>query len=52
MRAKQRKSTDELISILDEQWDSWLDELREQKGCMHIVLHAGMYLSDYVMGNI
>lgn len=27
-------------------WDPWLNELKEQKYCNHIILNEGQYLSD------
>lgn len=45
-RYRQRGSSEEFIKLLDEKWDEWLTSMEEQKGCLHIVLKPGQFLSD------
>lgn len=45
-RYKQRGSSEDFIKLLDEKWDEWITSMEEQKGCLHIVLRPGQFLSD------
>lgn len=33
-------------ALMSKNWEAWLDGMRAQTGCAHIVLQAGQYLSD------
>lgn len=50
-RYQNRGSVCSFISNLSNNWDEWLNELRDQKGCDHIELNSGEYLGD-VINNI
>lgn len=41
-----RDSSPEFIGAFMKYWDKWINELREQKYCNHIVLQTGEYLQD------
>lgn len=45
-RYKERGSSEDFIKILDENWDTWMNQMKNQKGCAHIVLYSGQYLSN------
>ena len=45
-RYKKRGSNQKFIELLDKNWDVWISELEEQKGCKHIQLLEGQYLDD------
>lgn len=45
-RFRKRGSSEEFIKPLDSYWDDFLEQLEQQKGCKHIVLDQGQYLSD------
>lgn len=45
-RYKERGSSDAFIELIAENWDLWLDELRNQKGCQHIELESGQFMSN------
>lgn len=47
-RYKKRNSTPEFISLLRNNWDDWMNDLREQEGCYHIELESGQFLSNVV----
>lgn len=46
LRYRKRKSAKEFITLLGDNWDDWINELKEQKYCKHIVLESGEFLSD------
>lgn len=48
-RYEERGSNKQFIALLTNNWDSWIDELINQKNCSHIVLQSGEYLSNYFM---
>jgi len=43
-RYRERKSHTDFIEAYDKYWDIWLNELKEQKYCNHIILKKGQYL--------
>jgi len=43
-----RGSDNPFIKLLDNNWDNFLDEMEQQKGCEKIELEEGKYLSDYL----
>lgn len=45
-RFKKRGSTEEFIKLVSKNWHSWIKQLYGQKGCKHIILKSGQYLSD------
>ena len=47
-RYRLRGSSESFINLLDANWDAWLDECVAQKGCGHLVLTEGVYLSDAI----
>lgn len=42
----QRDSPYDFIGTFMKHWDIWIDELKEQKYCKHIILKKGEYLQD------
>jgi len=45
-RYKERGSTDNFINLISNNWDLWLDELKNQKGCKHIELESGQFICN------
>lgn len=45
-RYKERGSTDGFIRLISDNWDSWLEELKNQKGCRHIELESGQFIAN------
>ena len=45
-RYKKRGSSDKFIELISKNWHNWLGELKDQKGCKHIILKQGEYISD------
>ena len=45
-RYKDRGSDPGFIALLEKMYEAWINELSTQKGCKHIVLQPGQYLSD------
>lgn len=43
-RYKNRGSTPDFISLVEKNWDAWIDELDNQMGCSKIKLKSGEYL--------
>ena len=41
-----RQSPVDFIGVLMVNWDKWINELKEQEYCEHIVLQSGQYLYD------
>ena len=50
-RFKKRGSDEQFINMLDNNWYSFLLDMKSQKNCKHIILYSGMYLSDYIKEN-
>lgn len=46
LRYIERGSSEEFIDRVEENWDSWIEELTAQENCKKIVLKEGQYLSD------
>lgn len=44
-RYKRRGSSEKFIELLTENWEEWINELRNQTNCLHFVLNSGQYLS-------
>lgn len=47
-RYKLRGSPQPFLDLMEKNWDSFIDGCINQKGCKHIVLKAGQYMSDVV----
>jgi len=47
-RYKDRGNEDSFVKLLQENWDNWMDGMENQKGCDHIKLQKGQYLSDVI----
>ncbi len=45
---KARGSSGGFIDTLNLHWDAWIDELKEQNYCNHVVLSDGQYLEEYI----
>jgi hypothetical protein len=45
-RYKKRGNDDNFITLVEKNWDMWLDELEKQGGCKHLVLGSEKYLSN------
>ena len=50
-RYKDRGNAEAFVKLLEDNWESWMDELVNQEGCVLIKLKSGKFLSDY-FGNI
>lgn len=44
----QRGSNESFVALLKAHYEKWIAELMEQRGCTHVVLQSGQYLSDVV----
>jgi len=42
----ERDSPHDFIGVFMKYWNIWIDELKEQKYCKHIILEKGQYLQD------
>ena len=42
----ERDSSTDFIGTFMKYWHTWIDELKEQKYCQHIILESGQYLYD------
>ncbi len=42
----ERDSSYDFIGTFMKHWNIWINELKEQKYCKHIVLESGQYLQD------
>ena len=45
-RYKERGNNENFIKILDDNWDTWMNQMKNQKGCAHIILYSGQYRSN------
>jgi hypothetical protein len=45
-RYKERGSSESFINLLNNNWDNWIEELENQKGCTHIQLESGQFISN------
>lgn len=44
-----RDSSEEFIDTLNKNWDNWINELKRQAYCNHLVLSDGQYLEDVLI---
>jgi hypothetical protein len=47
-RYKNRGSEESFIKLLDDNWEIWINELKEQNYCKRIELKSGEYLLNYM----
>lgn len=47
-RYKNRGNNDAFVELLNNNWDSWMREMDNQKGCYKVKLNAGQYLTDVI----
>ena len=47
-RYRARGSNEKFIELLTANYENWIKELMAQKGCKHVVLQPGQYLSDVI----
>lgn len=45
-RYKQRGSPESFINLIDNNWELWINQLKNQKGCTHIELNKGEFISN------
>lgn len=45
---KERGNDEKFITLLENNWDNWLEELNNQRGCEHIVLSKDEHISDNI----
>lgn len=45
-RYKKRGSNNSFIKLINDNWDDWISQLQNQKGCKHIVLKSGQFISN------
>lgn len=43
-RYKQRGSSESFINLISDNWENWINECKNQKGCEHLELQKGEYL--------
>lgn len=47
-RYKDRGNNDSFIKLFNNNWDVWMDEMDQQKGCYKVRLKTGQYLTDVI----
>ena len=47
-RYKDRGNEESFVKLLENNWEAWMDGMETQKGCDHIKLQTGQYLSDVI----
>lgn len=47
-RYKDRGNNDAFVKLLENNWDTWMDEMEGQKGCYRVKLGPGQYLVDVI----
>jgi len=45
-RYKDRGNSHQFIELVEKNWDLWIDECENQKGCKHIVLPSMIFIAD------
>ena len=47
-RYKDRGNSSQFIEMVEKNWDLWIEECENQKGCKHIVLPSMIFISDVI----
>ena len=47
-RYKDRGNNDAFVNLLENNWDNWMEEMENQKGCYRVKLNSGQYLADVI----
>jgi hypothetical protein len=47
-RYKERGNNDAFVKLLEQNWENWIDEMDNQKGCYRVKLGSGQYLVDVI----
>lgn len=47
-RYKARGNDEKFVSLMDSNWNPWIDELQCQQGCYHIILKSNQFLSNVI----
>ena len=47
-RYKERGNEDAFVKLLEDNWDEWQKWMNWERGCRHIVLKSGEYLTDRI----
>ena len=47
-RYKVRGSSDGFVNLINANWDKWIKDCANQKGCLNIVLPSGKFISDII----
>ena len=47
-RYKKRGSSHEFIQLVSNNWNEWIEQLKNQKSCKHIELDSGQFLSNVI----
>lgn len=47
-RYRSRGSSLSFIKLIEDNWESWIQDCQEQNRCIHLVLASGDYLSDVI----
>ena len=47
-RYKDRGNNPVFVKLLENNWNIWMDDMENQKGCDHIRLKSGQYLIDVI----
>ena len=47
-RYEDRGNNEKFVELISSNWEIWLDELQNQKGCFHVILKKGQYIQDVI----
>jgi hypothetical protein len=47
-RYKDRGNNDSFVKLLEQNWENWIEEMDNQKGCYRVKLGSGQYLVDVI----
>ena len=45
-RYRERGSSESFIKLISDNWENWINECKDQKGCKHIELKKGQFISN------
>ena len=45
---KERGSSEKFIQLISDNWNNWIEELKNQKNCIHNVLNSGITLYMFI----